>query len=142
MDKRTEEKYEDLKEEKINQRLNRRKSNIMRIIFEKNLNQTRNSNEKHKDRIEIEESESGIILGHDNIISLNKAEEQNIRDKSFDINQNKKDINTSNIINNNPSGENIGDLSNNLYEKNLNQRITLINKNPKTEIVNTEQTVK
>ena len=117
MDKRTKEKYEDLKEEKINQRLNRRKSNIMRIIFEKNLNQTRNSNEKHKDRIEIEESESGIILGHDNIISLNKAEEQNIRDKSFDINQNKKDINTSNIINNNPSGENIGDLSNNLYEK-------------------------
>ena len=56
MDKRTKEKYEDLKEEKINQRLNRRKSNIMRIIFEKNLNQTRNSNEKHKDRIEIEES--------------------------------------------------------------------------------------
>ena len=117
MDKRTEEKYEDLKEEKINQRLNRRKKNIMRIIFEKNLNKRRNSNEKHKDQMEIEESESGIILGHDNIISLNKTEEENIRDKSFDINQNKKDINTSNIINNNPSGENIGDLSNNLYEK-------------------------
>ena len=117
MDKRTKEKYEDLKEEKINQRLNRRKKNIMRIIFEKNLNKRRNSNEKHKDQMEIEESESGIILGHDNIISLNKTEEENIRDKSFDINQNKKDINTSNIINNNPSGENIGDLSNNLYEK-------------------------
>ena len=108
--------------------------------------------------MEIEESESDRALGHGNIINLHRTEEKNIRDKSFDINQNKNDflikgnmknnaidnrnINTCNIINNNQSGEKIGALFNNLYGKNINQRITLINKNPKTETINTEQTIK
>ena len=160
MNRRTGDKYEDLKEEKINQALNRRKSNIMRIVFEKRKIQNTQEipREKHKDQMEIKESESDRTLGHGNIINLHRTEEKNIRDKSFDINQNKNDflikgnmknnaidnrnINTCNIINNNQSGEKIGALFNNLYEKNINQRITLINKNPKTETINTEQTIK
>ena len=160
MNRRTGDKYEDLKEEKINQALNRRKTNIMRIVFEKRKipNTQEIPREKHKDQMEIKESESDRTLGHGNIINLHRTEEKNIRDKSFDINQNKNDflikgnmknnaidnrnINTCNIINNNQSGEKIGALFNNLYEKNINQRITLINKNPKTETINTEQTIK
>ena len=151
---RTGDKYEDLKEEKIKQALNRRKANIMRIVFAKRRLPIKPENplEQNNAQMEIEETEAERTLGQDKITNLNKTEEQNVRDKSFDVISNKNDFlinkpmknngfDNRAIININNATNNTG-FSNNINKQNINLRITLEKKNPSRETVNTGQTIK
>ena len=134
---RTGDKYEDLKEEKIKQALNRRKANIMRIVFAKRRLPIKPENplEQNNAQMEIEETEAERTLGQDKITNFNKTEEQNVRDKSFDVisNQNdflinkpmkNNDFDNRGIININNATNNNG-FSNNINKQNINLRITL-----------------
>ena len=132
----------------------------MKIVCKKRKIPSKQENTSVQHKTQIEEAERQRIFRRDNIINLYITEELNVRAQNYDAISNKNNFlikenmennainnrvinNTSNNMNNITSESSIrGISSNNLYGKNVNQKIISIYKNPRKETVNQRQTIK